>query len=74
MAARLGVDIADATNPIYTLGADDVNATVRVVIIASNPDGTADRRQHRDRHDPQRRARQHRQADRQRYHAARVRP
>jgi hypothetical protein len=38
---RDGVDIAGATNPTYTLSADDVNATVRVVITASNPDGAA---------------------------------
>ena len=38
---RDGVDIAGATGSSYTLTADDVNATVRVLVSASNPDGTA---------------------------------
>ena len=65
------VAIADATNPIYTLTAGDVNATVRVLITATNPDGTATATSIADRDDPQRAARQHRPAGRQRHRAAR---
>ena len=51
------MDIADATSPTYTLTADDVNATVRVLVTATNPDGTATATSTRDGHDPQRRRR-----------------
>jgi hypothetical protein len=37
---RDAVDIANATDPKYTLTSDDVNHTVRVLVIATNPDGT----------------------------------
>ena len=56
VAARRRSDIAGATNPIYTLAADDVNATVRVRRHRHQPRRDRHRRQPRDRHGPQRRA------------------
>ena len=63
--------IADATNATYTLTAGDVNAAVRVLVTATNPDGTATAASRATGHDPERRAGQHRQAGRQRHRAAR---
>jgi hypothetical protein len=38
---RDGIDIPGAGDSTYTLTADDVNSTVRVLVVATNPDGTA---------------------------------
>ena len=40
---RDGVDIEGATGPAYTLTVADVGAVVRVVVTATNPDGSASR-------------------------------
>ncbi len=40
---RDGTDIANATAATYTLGADDVGKAIRVVVTATNPEGSASR-------------------------------
>ena len=65
------VDIAGATGAGYELAAADVGAKVRLLVTATNPDGSQQPRQRRDRDREGRAARQHGPADRHRRDAAR---